>query len=309
MMSRRSPRVLLVALAAIGSLLAFPALAFADGLPHDGSVVIQVKSDVTIPAGVHRDALIVIGGNAVVMGEVNTIVVVDGTATLTGARAETLVVAGGTADVGEGSVVGQVRTLDSVYHAAPGAVVDSYQTVEPGAIAAAIAPVAVAAWLGFAFAYLLAGLIVAAIGGAQLRRAGALITREPASVVVGALGVLIGLPILIVALVVTIIGIPAAFALAVVGVPILWFVGSLAVAVRIGDWLLLSVRGRTEAMHPLVAAFLGMLVVGVLSVIPVVGFVIGVAGAGAAMLMAWRAAFGGASSTPVSAAQPTPMSA
>jgi len=159
-------------------------------------------------------------------------------------------------------------------------------------LAAGFVPIAIAVWLGVALAYVLTGLVVAAIAGGQLRRAGAAVTTRPGAVALGALGVLFGLPLLIVILAVTIVGIPTALAVAIVALPLVWFVGSLAIAVRIGDWLLLKTRGRVEAHHPLLAAFLGMVVVGVLSVIPLVGFVLASVGAGAIALVAWTAAFG-----------------
>jgi hypothetical protein len=156
-----------------------------------------------------------------------------------------------------------------------------------------LAPLAIALWIGAALAYVLAGLVVAAIAGGQLRRAGATITREPGVVTLAALGVLVGMPLLIAILAVTVVGIPTALAVAIIALPLVWFVGSVSVAVRIGDWILLQARGRVEAAHPVVAAFLGTVVVGVLSIIPMVGFLIGLAGAGAVSVVAWRAAFGG----------------
>jgi hypothetical protein len=264
----------------------------ADPFPHDGSVVIQANADLTVPAGEHRDAVVLFTADATILGEVETVVVLDGSATLTGARVGTLVVASGSVDVGSGSTVDQIRTIDATATVAPDAVVGSQSTFEPAVIAATLAPIAMAVWLGFALAYVLAGLVVAAIAGGQLRRAGAAITQQPGSVVLGALGVLIGLPLLIGILAVTIVGIPTALVVALVALPLVWFIGSVAVAVRIGDWILLRMRGRVEAHHPLVAAFVGTLVVGILSVIPLVGFVIGLAGAGAVLVVAWTAAFG-----------------
>jgi hypothetical protein len=309
MLRIRSRRTGLVGVAAVAVLLSFPVPALADVLPHDGSVVLQVNADVTIPAGVHRDAVIVIAGDVAIQGEVDTVVVIDGTATLTGARVETLVVAGGTADVAAGSTVDQVRILDSVYHASPEATVGSYETIEPAVFAAAIAPLALAVWFGFAIAYLLAGLVLAAIAGSQLRRAGASLTREPVTVVMAAIGVLVGLPLLVALLAVTVVGIPAALAVAMVAIPLVWFVGSVSMAVRIGDWVLLRLRDRIEESHPVVAAFIGLVAVGVLSVIPVLGFLLGLAGAGAALLVGWRAAFGRRLTGAASTVQPGPMAA
>ena len=298
----RSVRSIRFALLAVATLLALPTATLALGDPgslrHDGSVVLQVNTDVVVPAGAHRDVVMVVGGNATIEGEVNAVVVVDGTATVAGGRIESLVVAGGTADLASGAVVDEVFTLDALYHVAPEATVGTVQAIEPGAVRAAIAPLTIAMWAGFAITYLLAGLFVAAIAGSQLRRAGATLTREPVAVTVGAIAALIGLPVVVALLAISIVGIPAAIAVAVVAIPAVWFFGSLAVAVRIGDWALLRVRGRTEASHPVMAALLGLVVVGVLSVIPVLGFLVGLAGAGAAVVVGWRAAFGGPAPTP-----------
>ena len=285
-------RVVAALAVALALLLPIPGPALAASPPDDGSVVIQARSDLTVPPGTRLDAVVLFEADATILGEVETVVVLDGTATLSGARVDTLVVAGGAVDIGPGSTVAEVRTIDSTYHAAPGAAVGSQASIDPAMLAAGFVPIAIAVWLGVALAYILTGLVVAAIAGGQLRRAGAAITSRPGSVALGALGVLFGLPLLIVILAVTIVGIPTALAVAIVALPLVWFVGSLAIAVRIGDWLLLKTRGRVEAHHPLVAAFLGMVVVGVLSVIPLFGFVLASVGAGAIALVAWTAAFG-----------------
>jgi len=300
----RAIAALAVALVLILSLAA-PALAEepATGSTTDRPVVLQANADLTVPADSSWDTVVLFAADVTVLGTVDTVVVVDGTATLTGAHVATLVVAGGAVDIGTGSVVGDVRTIDSTYHVATGASVGSQSALEPAAIAVSLAPLAIALWIGAALAYVLAGLVVAAIAGGQLRRAGATITRDPGVVTLGALGVLFGMPLLIALLAVTIVGIPTALAVAIVALPMVWFVGSLSVAVRIGDWILLQARGRVEAAHPVVAAFLGTLVVGVLSIIPLVGFLIGLAGAGAVSVVAWRAAFGGSDRGPVQTVQ------
>lgn len=283
-------------LAAIGValilILPLPAAVLADEWPHDGSVVMQANADLTVPEGAHRDVVIVFAADATILGDVETVVVVDGTATLSGARVASLVVTGGMADVGAGSTVDEVRLIDSTYHAAPDAVIGSQTTIEPAVVGAALAPVAIAMWLGLALAYVLAGMVVAAIAGSQLRRAGAAITERPGPVALGAVGVLIGVPLLIAGLAVTVVGIPTAILIAVVGLPLVWFLGSLTVAVRIGDWVVQQTRGRTEAQHPVVAAFIGTVIIGILSIIPLVGFLLATVGAGAIVVLAWRAAFG-----------------
>ena len=293
-MSRSTIGRVVAAVAVILALaLPLPATAqAADPFPRDGTVVIQANVDLTVPEGTRRDAVILFSADATIQGQVRTLVVFDGTATLSGARVETLVVAGGMVDVGAGSTVDEVRTIDTTSHVAPGAVVGSQLSVDPALLAAGLAPVAIVIWIGLVLAYVLAGLVVAAIAGDQLRRAGAAITSRPGPVALGAIGALVGLPLVIAALAVTIVGIPTALLVAIVVLPMVWFVGSIVVAVRVGDWILLRSRGRVEAHHPLVAALIGSIVVVLLSVIPFVGFVIGLAGAGAVVVLAWTAAFG-----------------
>jgi hypothetical protein len=292
-MMRRTLKAGLVAVATGVALLSIPIPTLAADPAGDDSLVFQVNADLTIPAETQRDTVIAIRSDVTVAGDVGTVIVIDGSATLTGARVDTLIVTGGTADIDEASIVGTVRTLDATYRPATGAAVGSYDSIQPGVIAVALAPLAAALWLGFALAYLVAGLVVAAIGGRQLRQAGASLTAEPGTVAISALVLLIAVPVLMVALMVSVVGIPAGLALLFVVTPLIWFVGSVAVAVRIGDWTLLTLRGRVETSHPLVAALIGLVVIGVVSVIPFVGFLVGLAGAGAVFLVAWRAAFGG----------------
>ena len=243
-------RVVAALAVALALMLPIPGPALAES-PDDGSVVDPgPDADLTVPADAHLDAVVVITADATILGEVDTVVVIDGTATLTGAHVETLLVAGGAVDIGPGSVVDQVRTIDSTYHVATGATVGSQSSIEPAVIAIGLAPIAIAVWLGFALAYVLTGLVVAAIAGSQLRRAGAAITAEPGAITLGALGVLFGIPLVIVILALTVVGIPTALTVAIVALPLIWFVGSLAVAVRIGDWLMLKTRGRVEAASP-----------------------------------------------------------
>lgn len=285
------PRLAAIVVVIAGAFaLAGPVLAQEPG--RDGAVIVNVRADAEVAAGEAREVVVVVDGDARIAGEAETVVVVDGSATLTGARVETLFVARGAASIDASSTVGTVRTLDATYEAESGATVGDVGTVDPGLIAAAIVPIAIATWIGIILATLLAGLVVAAIGGSQIRRAGWAITTEPGPVLVGAIVVLIGLPMLAVLAFVTVVGVSAGLAILFIVLPLLWFLGSVAVAVRIGDWILGQARGRPDGPHPVASAFVGLLIVGVLSIVPILGFLIGLLGAGAVALIAWRAAFG-----------------
>jgi hypothetical protein len=296
MRSRHRLPPLLAALALAAVLLPIGiGTATAQDMRHDGSFSLRVDGNVTVAAGEHVDTLVVIGGDATVAGEVNTLVVIDGRAILDGATLETVFVARGAVEVGAGTrVTDLVRYVDATYSAAPDAQVASARSIDPTLIIAALAPLGIALWFGSMVATLLAGLVLAGIGGAQLRRAGAAMTETPGATAVAALGVLLGLPFLAIVLFATVVGIPAGVAVLLVVLPLLWFLGAVVVAVRIGDWLVARLRGHAEPGHPYLATILGLVIVGVLGLVPLLGFLVALAGAGAVALLAWRAAFGGA---------------
>lgn len=89
--------IALVSALVLGLGLAGAAFAVDGQLTHTGRVLVSVGGDITLPAGEQADVLVVVNGNAVVEGMVNTIVV-EGTATLRGAMTETLFVANGRAE-------------------------------------------------------------------------------------------------------------------------------------------------------------------------------------------------------------------
>ena len=79
----------------LGAGLASTALAASTTLPHSGRVLMAVGGDIVVPAGEQADAVIVINGNAQVLGRVSSVVVVDGSATISGTtRRERLMVMG-----------------------------------------------------------------------------------------------------------------------------------------------------------------------------------------------------------------------
>lgn len=118
--------------------LLVPTSAMADGPQHGGSVVVRANADVTVPAGAERDAVVVLGGNAAIQGHVRTLVVVNGSATLTGARVGVLAVLNGTIEIGPGSTVASVWAAGTTYHAAGNAEVASLATVDLFWIAAGL---------------------------------------------------------------------------------------------------------------------------------------------------------------------------
>ena len=108
-----------------------PATLAADPSGTSRSVVMAVGHDTDVPAGDHVDTLVVIRANAQVDGSVDTVIVIDGTATLTGAAtADSLTVINGTADLQPGATVtGDVGRSSGTVNQAPGAVVEGIEPV------------------------------------------------------------------------------------------------------------------------------------------------------------------------------------
>src|SRR5690606_28854299 len=148
-------------------------------------------------------------------------------------------------------------------------------------------------WLGMTLLVVIAGLIFAAIGGRQLSAAGEFLATRPGPVVLGALILWIGLPILGVIAFPTIIGIPFGLAVFFVLLPALWVVGYLVAGTAFGAAVLKALGNRTSAEHPYFAAVVGLVLLQVIGLIPFIGGLIvalaGMYGAGGAALLAWRA--------------------
>ena len=290
-------RLLLIATAVALLLgLAAPAVLAADPLPRTGSVLVSVNHAVDVPAGDHLDTLVVVGGDARVSGDVRTIVVVRGTATLAGATTETLVVVNGSADLQAGTtVLGNVRTLDGVVNQQPGAVVQgSVRTLDAdlatffAAFGLLLIPAFILLFIGFGLTMIGAALLVAAFGARQVRQTGSLMRREPGPVLVAGVIGMIALPLLAIALIATIVGAPIGLAVLFVLLPALALLGWLVAAIWVGDWIVVRVRGAAEPDRPYRAAVVGVVALAVGGMLPFVTGIATLFGFGALLLAAWR---------------------
>jgi hypothetical protein len=293
--------------------LLVPAALAASPLPHTGRVLISTQGDVVIGAGEHADAVIVIAGHAEIRGEVNTLVIVDGSADLNGATLDAVAVVGSQLEIGAGTVVyGKVQRLDSIVHQTDtadlqGGIVD----LGPGffELGGAIAAALLLLWIGFGVANVVAGLLLAGLAARQMRAAEDLISRQPAlAAVAGLLGAIL-VPVAAIVLFPTVVLAPLGFGILVVALPLMAFGGYLVAAVWVGEWLLRLLGSRAERQRPYLATTLGVVVLGVLGLIPVVGLVVAIAsvlGFGAVIVLGVRTIAGG--SRPVGgAAQPQPV--
>ena len=287
---------LIVATAAFLLGLGAPVALAAEPLPNTGSVLVSVNGSVDIPAGDRLDTLVVVGGDALISGDVRTIVVVRGTATLAGATTETLVVVNGTADLQAGTtVLGDVRTLDgSVVQQSGATVAGSVRAMDGdlaaffGALGLLLVPVFILLFIGMALATIAAALLVAALGARQVRATGALIRREPGPVLVaGILGSIV-LPLLAVLSIVTVVGAPIGLGMFFIVLPAVAFLAWIVAAIWIGDWMVTRMRGAAEPGRPYLAAVLGVIVLAVAGILPFVSAIATLFGFGALLLAAWR---------------------
>jgi hypothetical protein len=276
--------------------LAAPAVLAADPLPRTGSVLVSVNHAVEVPAGDHLDTLVVVGGDARISGDVRTIVVVRGTATLAGATAQTLVVVNGSADLQAGTTVtGDVRTLDGVVTQQAGATVQgSVRTLDAdmaaffAAFGLLLIPAFILLFIGFGLAMIAAALVVAAFGARQVRETGSLMRREPGPVLVAGVVGGIALPLLAIMLIVTVVGAPIGLAMLFVLLPALAFLAWIVAAIWIGDWIVVRIRGTAELDRPYRAAVVGVVALAVAGMFPFVTGIATLFGFGALLLAAWR---------------------
>jgi hypothetical protein len=299
--------ILLAAAVALLMALLAPAVLAAEPGSATRQVLLSVNGPVEVPAGDHVDLLVVIGGDARISGDVGTIVVAGGTATLTGATARSLVVVDGSADLRAGTTVtGDVRTLGGTVAQQPGATIGgSVRTldVDIAALGLILVVASIVLFLGLGLAAIALALLVAAFAARQVREVESLISRQPGQVLVAGIGGAVILPILAVLLTATIIGAPIGLGLLLVVLPAAALLAWLVAAIWIGDWIAARLRGAPESGRPYRAAVLGVFVLAAAGLVPFVTVIATLFGFGALLLAAWRVLRGEA---PASGEAPAP---
>jgi hypothetical protein len=284
--------IALVAVVALSIGMAGSALAADEDYAHTGRVMFVTGGDVEIASNERADLLVVIDGEARVSGTVNTLIVIDGTATVVDATLETLTVINGSAHLAAGTTIADdVLQFGSEIERSAGVEIGGSIKNIAGDVASFgifIGFAVLAIWIGFGIATLIAGLLVAGLAARQVRVATQLIRREPGrTVLVGVLSLIV-LPVLAIISMATIIGLPAGLGLLVVVLPAIAFIGYIVAAIWLGEWLLGRREGAVPAERPYAAATVGLIVAFVLGLVPLVSAVLSVLGFGAVVLAAWR---------------------
>jgi hypothetical protein len=300
---------------AIALLLLAPVALAADPMAHTGRVLVSTDGDVTLPAGEHADVVVVVNGVATINGEVNTLVVVDGSAILAGARTETIVAVRSPIELGADSVVlRDVMAFESQVHETGNAEVIGSVTDVGSALAGlgfAIASALLLLWIGFGLVVLVAGLLVSGLAARQVRAAEAVLSEEPViALAVGIVG-LFAFPIIGIALVATLIGAPLGFALLFQVWPLAAFAGYLVAGIWLGEWILRRTSPERTRERPYLASVIGLLILGLVGLLPILGIVSAIAslvGFGAVIVLGFRTLRGVARQPRVAGPMPAPMS-
>jgi hypothetical protein len=299
----------------VALLLLTPVVLAASPLPHTGRVLVSTGGDITLPAGEHADAVIVVNGTATILGEANTVVAIDGAATLRGARTETIIAVRSPIEIGPDTVVqGDVMTLDSLIHQTGNAEVQG-QVKDLASfligIGVILAPALLLLWIGFGLATIVAGLLLAGLASRQIRQAEALISREPVQTLATGIAGLFVFPIAAVVLIITIVGAPLGVGILLMAWPLVAFLGYLVAGIWIGDWVLRRTSPVRDHERPYLAAALGVLILEALAIVPVLAIVVGIAslfGFGAVLLLSVRTLRSHSSPQPtVSSPLPAPL--
>jgi len=277
--------------------VAAPAVLAAEPFADSGRAVISLDGPVDVPAGQHLDALVVANGDARIAGVVRHVLLMNGTATASGATIGSLLVMNGTAFLQDGTTVtGDVSTLNGTISAAPGTtVVEPVRDLrgELAALSLALIPLFLIFMLGAALLVVVIALFLAAIAGRQVRSVESLISREPGPVLLAGIVGAFVLPFVAFLLMVTVIGAPLGLALLFIVLPVMAFLGWLVAAIWLGDWIVERLRGAREPRRPYLAAAVGVVVLAFAGMIPFVSMIATVFGFGAVLLATWRVLRGG----------------
>jgi hypothetical protein len=265
---------------------------------EDESVVIAIQQDVTVGPAQQADSVVVVDGVASIEGNVTNLAAADADVTVSGstARVDKIFIAAGTLTLENGATVGDVFYADTVVSQDDTVLVEGEihdaQSELVASLAAVVALLIVVVFfvaVGAVLAMLAMTLLVIAFGTAQTRRAGAMISNDVLKTIVVGLLMLVVPSIVFGLLFVTVVGIPLALVLMVMW-GIVLFLGQVVVGTWIGERILPRAR---NANRPYGAAFLGVLILILLSWTGVVPLLAGIFGTGAVTLAGWRMLRGG----------------
>jgi hypothetical protein len=286
---------------AVASLaLIAPITVYAQASEQAEGVLFRLDGNIALGPGETVDSVVTLSGDALIEGAANTVTVVNGTATLSGAQVDDLIVISGQAVLQPGTrIAGDVRVWDSELVQAEDVII-SGQVYRDASIypwlSGWLFAVGVILFLGVSLMLLVAGAIAAVVAGAQVRAAVNAIQTQIGWSVLAAIALWFLLPALAAFIFITLIGIPSALVVFFFLMPALWFLGYIIAGVWTGyQAMRLVKKGRTLSERPYVEAIVGLLILQVIALVPFVGMIVtpiaGLIGGGAIVLVAAQSAF------------------
>jgi len=240
------------------------------------SFVFKVKGDLAVPAGDTIQNAAVIQGNATIAGTVEqNLFVVKGDAVITGTVTDSVTVIRGTLTLENGSTVGDVTLIDSTLVRADGATVTG-SVDDRGydfSFGRGFAIFSALWWIGMTILALVAAAIFAWLGRAQLYGSVGTLQSEFVKSLITTVVMWILLPLGAALILFTLVGAPLGLLILLVVLPALVLFGTIVV----GAWLGSYIIKPTDTGRAIGAAVLGTLILSLLSLIPFVAVITGIA--------------------------------
>lgn len=243
---------------------------------EDDSLLLKVNGDTAVAAGDTIQNAVVINGNVTVAGTIEeNLFVGRGDAVISGTVNGTVTVVRGTLTLENGSTVDDVMLIDSDLNRADGATVtgDIDDRGYDFSFGRGLAVFSALWWIGMTIVALVAAAIFAWLGRAQLFGSVETLRRDFVKSLITAVVMWILLPLGAALILFTLVGAPLGLLILLVLLPILWLSGLIVV----GTWLGTYILKPTDTSRAIGAAVLGTLIVSLISLIPFVAVVTGIA--------------------------------
>jgi hypothetical protein len=243
---------------------------------EDDSLLLKVNGDTAVAAGDTIQNAAVINGNITVAGTIEeNLFVAKGDAVITGTVKGTVTVVRGTLTLENGSSVDDVMLIDSKLNRADGATVtgDIEDRGYDFSFGRGLAIFSALWWVGMTIVALVAAAIFAWFGRMQLFASVETLKNQFVKALITAIVMWILLPLGAALILFTLIGAPLGLIVLIVLLPILWLIGMIVV----GTWLGSFILKPTSTGRAIGAAVLGTLIVALVSLIPFVAVITGIA--------------------------------
>lgn len=256
----------------------------------DDSVLLKINGDTQVGAGETIENAVVINGDITIAGTVeDSVVVGQGDATVTGTINGTITVIRGTLTLEPGSTVNDVMLIDSTLNRADGANVTG-EIEDRGldfSFGRGLAVFSMLWWIGMTIMALVAAAIFAWLGRKQLFGSVDVLKKDFVKSLITAIILWILLPLGATLILFTLIGAPLALTTLLVVLPALLLLGMIVVGTWIGSYIIKP----TDTWRAIGAAVLGTLILTLVSLIPFVAVITGIAaiiGSGAFVYRAFK---------------------